>query len=198
MLMIIVWITILDVHVLFTVFLSPAPPLTIERVYEAVKGVKDWRDFGVWLGLLRSELGAIESQYVSHDLCVEALVGKFLRGESHRYPHPSWRAVIQALDNANEIHLADQIIDYGEPVQGEWLCILYVYWDGYSIEALKYKKPISCFTYIIVGRDGRARQYTVLAGVPRFCRRERAFVHIVHAPLVPGICLHRDPHPLFL
>ena len=40
---------------------------------------------------------------------------------------------------------------------------------------------------IIVGRDGRARQYIVLAGVPRFCRRERAFVHIIHAPLVPCI-----------
>ena len=126
--------------VLFT--LSPAPPLTIERVYEAVKGVKDWRDFGNQLGLLFYELNAIESQCRSHDLRVKALVEKFLRGECLNYPHPSWRTVIWVLDKMNEIHLADQIIDYGELVQGEWLCILYVYWDGYSIKALKYKKPI--------------------------------------------------------
>ena len=114
------WITILDI--LFTVFLSfslfPAPPLMIERVYEAVKGVKDWRDFGEWLGLLPSELHAIKSQYGSNDLRVKAVVEKFLRGECHDYPHPSWRAVIWILDKLNEIHLADKIIDYGEPVQG--------------------------------------------------------------------------------
>ena len=128
---------------LFTVFLSlsPAPPLTINRVYEAVKGVESWRYFGGELGLLPSELDAIGSQYGSYDLRVKAVVEKFLRGESHRYPHPSWRAVIQALDNLNKIHLADQIIDYEEPVQGEWFCILYVYWDEYSIKALKSKTP---------------------------------------------------------
>ena len=120
------WIT-----VLFIVFLSLslAPPLTTDRVYEAVKGIKDWRDFGGWLGLV-SELDDIESQYGSDDLRVKAVVEKFLRGECLRYPHPSWRAMIQALDNMNEIHLADQIIDYGEPLQGEWLCIWHVYWDG--------------------------------------------------------------------
>ena len=72
---------------------------------------------------------------------------KFLRGESLTYPHPSWRTVIWILDNMNEIHLADKIIDYGEPVQGEWLCVMY--WDGCSIEALKYKKSMQCFTYTI-------------------------------------------------
>ena len=91
----------------------------IDRVYEAVKGVQDWRLFGRWLGLVASELDAIESQYGSDDLRVKAVVEKFLRGECPIYPHPSWRVVIQALDNMNEIHLADQIIDYGEPVQGE-------------------------------------------------------------------------------
>ena len=120
------------IRYLFTVFLSPAPPLTIDRVYEAVKGVKNWRRFDEWLGLF-SELDAIESQYGSDDLCMKAVVEKFLQGECSNYPHPSWRAVIRTLDNMNEIHLADQIIDYGEPVQGEWLCTLYVYWDGYSI-----------------------------------------------------------------
>ena len=115
---------------MYCVSLSPAPPLTIERVYEAVKRVKDWRCFGIELDILL-ELDAIESQYGSDDLRVKVLVEKFLRGESPVYPHPSWRAVIETLDDMNEIHLADQIIDYGEPVQGEWLCILYVYWDGY-------------------------------------------------------------------
>ena len=121
--------------------LSPAPPLTIERVYEAIKGVKNWRDFGTGLGLLL-EQDAIESQYGSDDLRVKAVVEKFLRGESLLYPHPSWRVVIQTLDNMNEIYLTDQIIDYGEPVQGEWLCILYVYWDGYGIKVLKCKRPM--------------------------------------------------------
>ena len=121
--------------------LSPAPPLTIDRVYEAVKGVESWRYFGGELGLLPIELDVIGSQYRSDDLRMKAVVEKFLQGESHRYPHPSWRAVIQALDNLNKIYLADQIIDYGEPVQGEWLCILHVYWDEYSIKALKYKSP---------------------------------------------------------
>ena len=126
---------------IYRVSLSPAPPLTIEKVCEAVKGVKNWRGFGTGLGLF-SQLDAIESQYGPNDLRMKVVVEKFLRGECHRYPHPSWRAVIWALDKMNEIHLADQIIDYGEPVQGEWLCILYVYWDGYSIEALKYKEPM--------------------------------------------------------
>ena len=101
--------------------LSPAPPLTIERVYEAVKGVKKWRDFGLRLGLPSRELDAIESQYGSDDLRVKTVVEKFLQGESRLYSHPSWRVVIRALDKMNEIKLADQIIDYGEPVQGEWL-----------------------------------------------------------------------------
>ena len=122
------------VYYLLCFSLSPAPPLTIERVYEAVKGVKDWRGFGEWLGLLSRELDAIESQY--DDLRMKVVVEKFLRGECRRYGHPSWRAMIWALDSTYEIHLADQIIDYGEPVQGEWLCILYVYWDGCSIKAL--------------------------------------------------------------
>ena len=120
------WITILDV--LFAVFLSlsPAPPLTIERVYGAVEGVKNWRDFGKRLGLLPSELDAIESQYGSNNLRMKAVVEKFLREKDRYYPHPSWRAVIWVLDKMNEIQLADKIIDYGEPVQGEWLCIVYV------------------------------------------------------------------------
>ena len=121
---------------IYCVTLSPAPPLTIDRVYEAVKGVKNWRGFGDELCLFSREY-----QYRSDDLCVKAVVEKFLRGESYRYPHPSWRAVIWALDETNEIHLADKIIDYGEPVQGEWSWILYVYWDGYSVEALKSKTP---------------------------------------------------------
>ena len=139
--------TSIVVHLVCTILilcfiLSSAPPLTIERVYEAVKRIKGWRRFGEELGLLSSELDAIKSQYQSDYLCVKAVVETFLRGESCHYRHPSWRAVIWELDGMNEIHLADQIIDYGEPVQGEWLCMLYVYWDGYSIKALKYIKPI--------------------------------------------------------
>ena len=89
------------------------------------------------------ELDDIQREHGSDDLCLKAVVEKFLRGESHVYPHPSWQAVIWALDEMDEIRLADKIIDYGEPVQGE--CTLYMVvhvdqrWAIYSTEALKYK-----------------------------------------------------------
>jgi hypothetical protein len=66
----------------------------------------------------------MQNQHGSDDLRLKAALEKFLRGESSVYPDPSWRTVIHALDETNEIHLADKIIDYGEPVQGERLCIL--------------------------------------------------------------------------
>ena len=104
---------------------SPAPPLTVDNVYKAVKGVKSLSDLSKWLlGLLHSEFDAIVRQHGSDDLYVKAVVETFLRGESLNYPHPSWRAVIWTLDKMNESHLADKILDYGEPVQGEcvWSC----------------------------------------------------------------------------
>ena len=36
--------------------------------------------------------------------------------------HPSWRAVIFALDGARETHIADIIRHYAEPVQGRYMC----------------------------------------------------------------------------
>lgn len=96
----------------------PAPPLTFDNVYEAVKGVKSWRTLGERLfGIL--SLDEFQREHGSDDLCLKVVVEKFLQGESPFYPHPSWRAVIKVLDYTDEINVADKIIDYGEPVQGE-------------------------------------------------------------------------------
>ena len=105
----------------FMFHLSPALPLTFDNVYEAVKGVKSWRDLGH-----RLSLDEIQHEHSFDDLCVKVVVEKFLRGESHRYPHPSWRAVIQTLDRMNETDLADKILDYGKPVQGECIMVMYI------------------------------------------------------------------------
>ena len=79
---------------------------------KALEGVKDWKGLCRWLGV---QLGS-SVYYVPH-LSIKYDVEKFLQGE--RSYQPSWRAVIVALDKANEIHVADRIRHYGEPVQGE-------------------------------------------------------------------------------
>lgn len=108
----------------YCVVLSPAPPLTFDNLYKAVKGVKSWRDLGDRLGLLPYELDTIQREHGPDDLCLKVVVEKFLQGECRLYPHPSWQTVIWTLDEINETHLADETIDYGEPVQGE--CTLYM------------------------------------------------------------------------
>ena len=98
-------------------WLSPslAPPLTLKNVMAAVKEVKK-------LGLLCVCFGVniIVDQYDSDEAGLKAVVEKFLLGEG-RYP-PTWRAVMFSLDKVNEIALADKIRNYGEPVQGTYIC----------------------------------------------------------------------------
>ena len=63
---------------------------------------------------------SIKRQNDSIQDCLKAVVEKFLLGEGHY--QPSWRAVIWTLDYIEEVYLADKIISFGEPVQGECTC----------------------------------------------------------------------------
>ena len=90
----------------------PAPPLTVDNVVKAVEGVKNWKDFIVYL----------RGHYSLNDEAhLKDIVQQFIQGKG--LYQPSWRAVIYVLDLANEIHLADQIRHYGEPVQGVCTCV---------------------------------------------------------------------------
>ena len=97
-----------------------APPLTLENVYEAVKRVRDWREFGKRL-LVISELDAIHRQH-RHDVeaCLKAVIEAFLREDLYQH---SWRNVIDTLYKAGENHIAHNIIAYAEPVEGECVCV---------------------------------------------------------------------------
>ena len=101
---------------LYSVAPSPAPLLTLENVLKAVEKAKNWGDLSdelVGHGPRRN----IQYRHNSDEDCLKAAVENFILGKGHY--ELSWRRVIFALDGANEIHLADQIRDYAEPVQGE-------------------------------------------------------------------------------
>ena len=80
-------------------------------------GVKYWEVLSVGFGV---DTYSIKRQNDSIQDCVKAVVEKFLLGEG-RY-QPSWRRVIWSLDGVGEVDLADKIISFGEPVQGECTC----------------------------------------------------------------------------
>ena len=82
-----------------------ALPLT-ENVLKALEGVENWREVASWLG----------TSLISSSL--KEAVEEFLQGRGHF--QPSWKAVIFALDEAGETHLASRIRSYGEPVQGRY------------------------------------------------------------------------------
>ena len=96
----------------------PAPLLTPENVMIVVKEVRSWRRLGEHLLYMpESHLDSFQHQHGSDEACLKAVVERFLLGD-YPYWQPSWREVIWALYKANEIHLADQIRSYAEPVQG--------------------------------------------------------------------------------
>ena len=86
---------------------------------KAVDGVKDWEHLGGFYGF-SIDIDSIKRQNNSIQDCVKAVVEKFLLGKG-RF-QPSWRAVIWVLDFIEEVDLADKIISFGEPVQGECTC----------------------------------------------------------------------------
>ena len=81
--------------------------------------VKNWEHLGGIVGF-GVDTVSIKHQNNSIQGCLKAVVEKFLLGEG-RF-QPSWRAVIWSLDWVGEVDLADKIISFGEPVQGECTC----------------------------------------------------------------------------
>jgi hypothetical protein len=98
--------------------LSPAPPLTLDNIFNVVKNVRSWRTLGQHIYYFSSDLDDIQDGLVSNDdVCLKAVIEEFLSGEG-RYEQPSWRALIWSLYKANEIQLAENIKRFSEPVQG--------------------------------------------------------------------------------
>ena len=81
--------------------------------------VKYWERLGGVFGF-GVDTNSIKRQNDSIQDCLKAVVEKVLLGKG-RF-QPSWRAVIWSLDCVGEVDLADKIISFGEPVQGECTC----------------------------------------------------------------------------
>ena len=109
-----------------------APPLSVDEVLQAVKGV-NWRRLGKeligerWRRPIRenprTNLDRIHDEHESDEARLRAVVEEFLTG-SHR--PISWRSVIWALYCIDEIDKAQQILSYAEPLQGMLECDLQV------------------------------------------------------------------------
>ena len=80
----------------------------VENILKALEGVKSWRGVANWL-------------VTFYGSSLKDAVELFLWGQGHF--QPSWRAVIFALDGAEETPLASHIRSYGEPVQGRYTYI---------------------------------------------------------------------------
>ena len=97
--------------------LPPAPPLTLDNIFDAVKNVRSWRSLGRHI-CSYSKLDDIQRRHASDEACLKAVIELFLSGKGYYYKQPSWRAVIWSLYKANEIQLAEHIRSFTEPVQG--------------------------------------------------------------------------------
>ena len=92
-------------------------------MYEAVKAVKDWREFGVWLlgHMHEDKLAAIHCLHgTDEEACVKSVIEVFLRGEG-RF-QPSWRVIIDAMYETGENRIARDIIANAEPLLAK--CII--------------------------------------------------------------------------
>ena len=98
-------------------FSSPAPPLTLANVLDAVKNVRSWRTLGQHIFSFKLDAVLVQQRHVSDKARLKDVVELFLSGKGH-YKQPSWRALIWSLYKANETQLADNIRSYAEPVQG--------------------------------------------------------------------------------
>ena len=106
--------------------LLAAPPLSVDEVLQAVKGV-NWRTLGEELvgeeeevgeGFYISRLDRIHDAHESDEARLRAVVEEFLTETDTFRSGPSWRRVIRALYHADEIDKAQQISSYAEPLQG--------------------------------------------------------------------------------
>ena len=94
-----------------------APPLTLSNVLAHVQDVKNWRELGRWLFFFNDEkLDAIQRENTTDQDRLSAAVELWLKGEG--WP-PSWRRLIDSLDNAGELTAADPIRGFAEPPRGE-------------------------------------------------------------------------------
>ena len=112
---------------------SPAPPLTFDNLYSLLEEVKE-----EWKNLLNALLGVnvASDQYDSDEAALKDVVERYLQQEHNRR---TWRGVIMALDMIGEVHVADKIMSFGEPVHGGCgylftvLCVLVT---GYEMDII--------------------------------------------------------------
>ena len=106
--------------------LLAAPPLSMDEVLQAVKGV-NWRRLGKELigeyyepnlSDDTTNLDRIHDEHESDEARLRAVVEEFLTKTDTRRGRPSWRRVIWSLYSAHEIDKAQQISSYAEPLQG--------------------------------------------------------------------------------
>ena len=101
-----------------------APPLTLSNVLAHVQGVKNWRELGQWLflGQVKNHrivypvLDGIQRQHTTNEGRLQDTIQHWLKGEGRR---PSWRMLVDSLDRAGELTVADPIRGFAEPPQGE-------------------------------------------------------------------------------
>ena len=96
----------------------PAPPLTLENIYVAIKAIRDWKEFG--RELLNYDidlLDEIKHLHVSTEAHLKVVVELFLLRKG--LYQPSWRRVIHALYESNQYQYVSGIKSYAEPVEGE-------------------------------------------------------------------------------
>ena len=113
-------------HLLSSPSLSTsAPPLKVDTVLTAVQGV-NYRALGEKLlqhsiaegKVFYPKLNEIELLYQSHDDRLRAVIECWMHGDGID-KKLSWRRIICALDDAEEMRIANNIRHHAEPVPGK-------------------------------------------------------------------------------
>ena len=100
--------------------LLAAPPLTYDSVINVLDGA-DWRTLCDELypryklkdGKVISKSEAIQAEHQSDEACLKAVVEEFLADD-----RCSWRKLIWALYTSHQVHHAEKIRSYAEPLKG--------------------------------------------------------------------------------
>ena len=88
-------------------FPTAAPPkLTVDGAVRVVEGVRNWRELGRWLCVPHSERGKQVKDVITYWLSND--------------PFPTWRRLIQALDESGEKGIADSVRHYAELLAGTY------------------------------------------------------------------------------
>ena len=94
----------------------------------------------IWRYVGGVDLDALQCQHGSDEECLKYVIEKFLRGKIGYYDIPTWRAVIWALYNANEIEIASNIKSYAEPLQGTTCMSVQIY-GSYCLYPNDFRPP---------------------------------------------------------